>query len=68
MKAGKRYTDEELSAGQFEFDRMRTSYPCEAHAEWLKRLDDRLWTVIVVTCGGALASLITLIISLAHAK
>lgn len=50
--------------GQFEFG--RRLYPCEEHAQWLGKLDDRLWALLLATCGGALASLITLIIIVAR--
>lgn len=60
---GRRIDDE--APGEFEFQRL-ARYPCEEHADWLKRLDDRLWMLIVVTCGGAVASLISLLVNLAH--
>lgn len=61
---GRRWDDEK--PGEFEFQRLTAPYPCQQHNDWLKRLDDRLWMLIVVTCGGAVASLISLLINLAH--
>ena len=66
----RRVTDEELSAGEFEFQRLQRKegvpLPCQQHTEWLTRLDDRMWTILLVAAGGAIASLIGLLIQLAH--
>jgi hypothetical protein len=60
---GRRFDDE--TPGEFEFQRT-DKYPCDAHARWLERLDNRLWLVLLAACGGAVMSLLGLLVQLAH--
>lgn len=48
----------------FDHRRLRNGYPCIAHGEWLQKLDDRMWAILLAVCGGALASVITLLVML----
>jgi uncharacterized membrane protein len=61
MTTGRRATDE--IAGEFEFTRTGR-YPCEEHADWLRKLDDRMWAILVAVCAGALTSVVTLLVLL----
>jgi hypothetical protein len=62
--ASRRCTDDPGADINYEHRRARTGYPCVAHGEWLKKLDDRMWAIMLAACGGAMASVVTLLILL----
>ena len=65
MTSGRRATDEPLTGGEMDFQSMVPGrYPCEEHGEWLKKLDDRMWGILIAVCSGAIASVLTLLVLL----